>query len=155
MSGPPPETAQDRTQTKDTHPIPGYELKIPDPTGNGTRAAGLEGDHAAPRRRIVLIDYIHIKSSIPLNILDDNYLMLFLLNSIITKRKKTYCRFTTEWTKSSTTIGTSAFSLMELPVYSLVIRNSYHRREKITENNIKSWWTGIKCSISHITASYG
>ena len=23
MSGPPPETAHDRTQTKDTHPIPG------------------------------------------------------------------------------------------------------------------------------------
>ena len=41
MSGQPPDTTQDRTQTKDTHPVPG--IKIPDPVGNRTRAAGLEG----------------------------------------------------------------------------------------------------------------
>ena len=49
MSGLPPETAQDRTQTKDT-PNPRMGIKIPDPAGIRTRAAGLEGrdptDHA-------------------------------------------------------------------------------------------------------------
>ena len=43
------ETAQDRTQTKDT-PNPRIGVKIPDPAGNQIRAAGLEGrdstDHA-------------------------------------------------------------------------------------------------------------
>ena len=33
MSGPPPKTTQDRTQTKDTHPIPGEKLKILTPPG--------------------------------------------------------------------------------------------------------------------------
>ena len=28
MTGPPPKTAQVRTQTKDTHPVPGYVLKF-------------------------------------------------------------------------------------------------------------------------------
>ena len=28
MLGPPPETTEDRTQTKDTHPFPGYKLKF-------------------------------------------------------------------------------------------------------------------------------
>ena len=28
MSVSPPETIQDRTQTKDTHPVPGYKLKF-------------------------------------------------------------------------------------------------------------------------------
>ena len=50
ITGPPPKTTQDRTQTKDTHLIPGQELKIPGTAGNRTRAAGLEGrdstDHA-------------------------------------------------------------------------------------------------------------
>ena len=44
MAGPSPET-QDRTQTKDTHPV-----LVPDPAWNGTRAASLKGrdftDHA-------------------------------------------------------------------------------------------------------------
>ena len=48
-SGPLPEKTQDITQTKD-RPIPRIEIKIPDPAGNRTRAAGLEGrdstDHA-------------------------------------------------------------------------------------------------------------
>ena len=48
--GPPPETTQDRTQTKDTHPIPGQKLKFLTPPGIEHRAAGLEGrdstDHA-------------------------------------------------------------------------------------------------------------
>ena len=50
MSGPPLETTQDRTKTKDTHPIPGQKLKFLTPRGNRTQAAGLEGrdstDHA-------------------------------------------------------------------------------------------------------------
>ena len=50
MSGPPPKTTQDRTQIKDTHPIPGQILKFLTPPGNPTRAAELEGrdstDHA-------------------------------------------------------------------------------------------------------------
>ena len=33
MSGPPPETTQDRTHTKDTHPIPGEKLKFLTPPG--------------------------------------------------------------------------------------------------------------------------
>ena len=33
MSGPLPETIQDRTQTKHTHPIPGQKLKFLTPTG--------------------------------------------------------------------------------------------------------------------------
>ena len=33
MSEPPPEIAQDRTQTKDTHPIPGQKLKFLTPPG--------------------------------------------------------------------------------------------------------------------------
>ena len=50
MSGPPPETIQDRTQTKDTHPIPGEKLKFltqpgiePGPLG---WKAGDSTDHA-------------------------------------------------------------------------------------------------------------
>ena len=49
MSGPPPETTQDKTKTKDTH-NPRIGIKIPDSAVNLTRAAGLEGrdstDHA-------------------------------------------------------------------------------------------------------------
>ena len=33
ISGPPPETTQDRTQIKDTHPVPGYKLKFLTPPG--------------------------------------------------------------------------------------------------------------------------
>ena len=55
MSGPVPKTTQDRAQTKDTHPIPG-QIKIPDPAGNRTRPAGLEGrdstDHATATDKI-------------------------------------------------------------------------------------------------------
>ena len=40
VSGPPPETAQDRTQTKDT-PNLRIGIKIPDPAGNRNRAAEL------------------------------------------------------------------------------------------------------------------
>ena len=46
LSGPPPKTTQDRTHT----PNPRIGIKIPDPAGNVTWAAGLEGrdstDHA-------------------------------------------------------------------------------------------------------------
>ena len=41
MSGSPPKTTQDRTQR--TQPNPRTEIKIPDPAGNRTRGAGLEG----------------------------------------------------------------------------------------------------------------
>ena len=33
MSGPPPKTTQDRTQTNDIHPIPGQKLKFLTPPG--------------------------------------------------------------------------------------------------------------------------
>ena len=45
MSGPPPETTTTRTQTKDSHPVL-VEIKISDPTGNRTPAAGLEGTYS-------------------------------------------------------------------------------------------------------------
>ena len=40
MSGSPPETTHDRTQTKES---PRMEIKIPNPARNETPAAGLEG----------------------------------------------------------------------------------------------------------------
>ena len=42
MSGPPSQTTQDRIQTNDT-PSPRMKIKISYPTGNRTRAAGMEG----------------------------------------------------------------------------------------------------------------
>ena len=42
MSGLPPETTQDRTQTKGTTPNPRIEIKISDPAGNRTQATRLE-----------------------------------------------------------------------------------------------------------------
>ena len=53
-------SAEDNTgqNTKDTHPIPG-QIKIPDPAGNRTRAAGLEGrdstDHATATDSLILV----------------------------------------------------------------------------------------------------
>ena len=56
ISGPPPETAQDRTQRTHTHSRLG--IKIPDPAGNRTRAAGFEDrdstDHATATDRPIL-----------------------------------------------------------------------------------------------------
>ena len=54
MSGHPPKTTQDRTQTKDTHPIPGQKLKFLTPPGiepgpPGWKAGTLP---ATPRRWI-------------------------------------------------------------------------------------------------------
>ena len=50
MTGPPQETAQDKTQDNGHSPNPRIGIKIPDPAGNRTRVAGLEGrdstDHA-------------------------------------------------------------------------------------------------------------
>ena len=43
MSGPPPDAAQDRTQNKGHNPNPRIGIKIPDPAGNRTRVAWLEG----------------------------------------------------------------------------------------------------------------
>ena len=40
MSGPPPETTQDITQTKDTHPIPGQKLKFLTQLGNEPGLSG-------------------------------------------------------------------------------------------------------------------
>ena len=58
MRWPPPEATQDRTQTKDTHPIPGQILKFLTPPGfepgpPGWKAGTLP---ATPRR---LINYIY------------------------------------------------------------------------------------------------
>ena len=54
MSGPPPETTQDRTQTKDTHPMLGQKLKFLIPPGiepgpPGWKAGTLP---TTPRRRM-------------------------------------------------------------------------------------------------------
>ena len=52
MSGPPPETTQDRTQVKDIHPVLRIEIKIHDP-------AKLEGrdsiDHATATDTIIFL----------------------------------------------------------------------------------------------------
>ena len=57
MSGPPPKTTQDRTQTKDTHPIPGQKLKFLIPPGiepglSGWKAGTLP---TTPRQRMSTI----------------------------------------------------------------------------------------------------
>ena len=52
MSGPPRETIQDRTQTKDTHPVLRIEIKISGPAGNRTRAAGLEDRDSTAHARL-------------------------------------------------------------------------------------------------------
>ena len=54
MSGPPPKTSQDRTQTKGTHPIPGYELKFLIPPGIEPGPPGWKAGTVptTPRRRI-------------------------------------------------------------------------------------------------------
>ena len=53
MSGPPPKTAQDRTQTKDTHPIPGQKLKFLTPPGIEPGSPGWKAGTlpTTPRRR--------------------------------------------------------------------------------------------------------
>ena len=51
MSGPPPKATQDRTQTKDTHPIPGQKLKFLTPP---PRRVGRQGLSDTPRRQILL-----------------------------------------------------------------------------------------------------
>ena len=59
MSGPPPKITQDRTQRTHTH-NPRTEIKIPDPAGNRTRAAGLEGRDStghATATDIIIINY--------------------------------------------------------------------------------------------------
>ena len=59
MSGSPPETAQDRTQDKGHTPNPKIGIKIPDPAGNRTRVAGLEGrdstDHVTATYMLVIL----------------------------------------------------------------------------------------------------
>ena len=54
MSGPPPKTMQDRTQTKDTHPIPGQKLKFLTPPGIEPGMPGWKAGTLStmPRRRI-------------------------------------------------------------------------------------------------------
>ena len=49
MSGPPPKTAQDRTQTKNTYPIPGQKLKFPTPPGIETGLPGWKAGLYRPR----------------------------------------------------------------------------------------------------------
>ena len=63
MSGPPLETAQDRTQDKGNTPNPKIGIKIPDPARDPTRVAGLEGrdstDHATATYMLVILWYIY------------------------------------------------------------------------------------------------
>ena len=56
MSGPPPKTTQDRTQTKDTPPIPGQKLKFLTPPGiePGPPRWKAGTQPTTPRRRIEL-----------------------------------------------------------------------------------------------------
>ena len=59
MSGPPPETAQDRAQDKGHTPNPRIGIKIPDHARNRGRVAGLEGrdstDHATTSYMLVIL----------------------------------------------------------------------------------------------------
>ena len=57
MSGPPPETAKDRTQTKNTHAIPGQELKFLIPPGIESRPPSWKAGtlSTTPRRRMFKI----------------------------------------------------------------------------------------------------
>ena len=57
MTGPPPETTQDSTPTKDSALNPRTEIKILDPAGNRTRAAGLDGRTTSRRRFILKFAY--------------------------------------------------------------------------------------------------
>ena len=57
MSG--PETTQDRTQTKDT-PSPRLQIKISDPAGDRTLAAGLEGMDSTDHATATDINVIHL-----------------------------------------------------------------------------------------------
>ena len=69
MSGPPPKTTQDRTQTNDTHPIPGQKLKFPIPLGiepgpPGWKAGTLP---TTPRRRDGSISLLIIRNNVPVD----------------------------------------------------------------------------------------
>ena len=54
MAGPPPETTKDRTQTKDTHPLPGQKLKFLTPPGIEPGSLGWKAGTLTtmPQRRI-------------------------------------------------------------------------------------------------------
>ena len=54
MSGPPSKTTQDRTQTKDTHPIPGQKLKFLTPAETEPGPPGFKAGTlpTTPRRRM-------------------------------------------------------------------------------------------------------
>ena len=64
ISGPPPGIAQDRTQTKDTHVIPGYELKFLTPPGIEPGPPGWKAGTLPTtlRRRIKNLEYAALKS---------------------------------------------------------------------------------------------
>ena len=55
----------DRTQIKDTHPNPRTEINIPDPAGNRTWVAGLEGrdstDHATATDGLLVSEILIFK----------------------------------------------------------------------------------------------
>ena len=57
MSEPPPKTTQDRTQTKDTHPIPGHKLKFQTPPGIEPEPPSWKAGtlQTTPRRRMLRI----------------------------------------------------------------------------------------------------
>ena len=53
ISGPPPKTTQDRTQTKDTHSIPGQKLKFLTPPGieTGPSHGGANSQNAGQKSK--------------------------------------------------------------------------------------------------------
>ena len=63
MSEPPPKTTQDRTQTKDKHPIPGQKLKFLTPTGIEPGPPGWKAGTppTMPRRRSIIYYYLSTK----------------------------------------------------------------------------------------------
>ena len=84
MSGPLPETAQDRTQTKGHTPNPRIGIKIPDPAGNRTRAAGLEGrdstDHTTATDHNIFKSLIYINNCGQNNLSCNLYLKLLYMS---------------------------------------------------------------------------
>ena len=66
MSVPPPKTTQDRTQTKDTHPIPGQKLKFLTPPGIGPRPPGWKATATSSFHKITCIYQNNVISRPPL-----------------------------------------------------------------------------------------
>ena len=89
MSEPPPKTTQDRTQTKDTHPIPGLKFKFLTPPGIEPGPPGWKAGTVptTPRRRI---------RNVPSTIkrIFKSFLFLDKLNfSLLTTLQSSLCRW--------------------------------------------------------------